>query len=282
MKRILIILTVILFIPLSTVGQNFFFIGENSYPSTETYTLQSNSDINDLDVLFAKDEEKALIIVSSKLVSTVRITGKLIIYLDDGTVVSSNKEVISDNVDDIASTVYELTDKDLSKLKTSNINTIRYEIKSTNFLARPTSVGNHSASNNGDSKIDFPALVTDFFDENKNKKSDSNKEYLVQSNKQSKNVKSAPYELKWEGDIERNPMVQPLPDNIADAEATITIRFEVKPDGTVGRIVPLKEMNPELEREVMRTLRSWRFSRLPSGVPQQSQWATITFRFVVE
>jgi len=94
--------------------------------------------------------------------------------------------------------------------------------------------------------------------------------------------KSAPYELKWEGDIERNPMVQPLPDNTTDSEATITIRFEVKPDGTLGRIIPLKKMNPELEREVMKTLRSWRFSRLPSGVPQQSQWGTITFRFVLE
>lgn len=94
--------------------------------------------------------------------------------------------------------------------------------------------------------------------------------------------KSAPYELSWEGDIDRSPMVQPLPTNIADAEATITIRFEVKPDGTVGQIVPLKKMNPELEREVIQTLRSWRFSRLPSGVPQQSQTGTITFRFVLE
>jgi TonB family protein len=94
--------------------------------------------------------------------------------------------------------------------------------------------------------------------------------------------KSAPYELKWEGDIERNPMVQPLPENTTDEEATITIRFEVKPDGSIGRIIPLKKMNPELEREVMSTLRSWRFSQLPSGVPQQSQWGTITFRFVLE
>lgn len=94
--------------------------------------------------------------------------------------------------------------------------------------------------------------------------------------------KSAPYELQWEGNIERAPMVQPLPSNPTDSEATLTIRFEVKPDGTLGRIVPLKKMNPELEREVMRTLRSWRFSRLPSGVPQQSQWGTITFRFVLE
>lgn len=94
--------------------------------------------------------------------------------------------------------------------------------------------------------------------------------------------KSTPYELNWEGEIERAPMVQPLPENRADEEATITVRFEVKPDGSIGRIIPLRKMNPELEREVMRTLRSWRFSRLPSGVPQQAQWGTITFRFVLE
>jgi|SRR5699024_6259740 len=93
--------------------------------------------------------------------------------------------------------------------------------------------------------------------------------------------KSAPYNLKWEGNIDRSPMVQPLPDNTTGQQATITIRFEVKPDGTVGRIIPRKKMNPELEREVMRTLRSWRFSRLPSGAPQEPQWGTITFRFIV-
>lgn len=92
--------------------------------------------------------------------------------------------------------------------------------------------------------------------------------------------KTSPYELKWEGNIERDPMVQPLPTNTSNNEAVISVKFEVRPDGTVGRIIPLRKMNPELEREVMKTLRSWRFSRLPSGVPQQAQWGTITFRFV--
>jgi TonB family protein len=94
--------------------------------------------------------------------------------------------------------------------------------------------------------------------------------------------KSAPYELKWEGNIERAPQVQPMPSYSAEVEAVITVRFQVKPDGTVGRIIPLKKMNPELEREVISTLRSWRFSQLPSGVPQKAQWGTITFRFVFD
>lgn len=94
--------------------------------------------------------------------------------------------------------------------------------------------------------------------------------------------KSAPYDLQWEGELNRSPMIQPLPDNQTNEEAVITIRFEVHPDGSLGRVIPLKKMNPELEREVMRTLRSWRFSRLPSGAPQEPQWGTITFRFVLE
>jgi len=94
--------------------------------------------------------------------------------------------------------------------------------------------------------------------------------------------RSAPYDLQWEGELDRSPMVQPLPENSTNIEAVITFRFEVNPDGSLGRVFPLKKMNPELEREVRRTLRSWRFSRLPSGVPQEPQWGTITFRFVLD
>ncbi|MEX2462958.1 MAG: TonB family protein [Balneolaceae bacterium] len=94
--------------------------------------------------------------------------------------------------------------------------------------------------------------------------------------------RSAPYDLQWEGELNRSPMVQPLPTNSTNEEAVITIRFEVHPDGSLGRVIPMRKMNPELEREVMRTLRGWRFSRLPSGVPQDAQWGTITFRFVLD
>lgn len=94
--------------------------------------------------------------------------------------------------------------------------------------------------------------------------------------------RSSPYELEWEGDIDRNPVNQPLPEYNVNEEAVIRVRFEVRPDGTVGEMIPLIRMNPALEREVFRTMRSWRFSRLPSGVPQESQWGTITFRFVLD
>ena len=90
------------------------------------------------------------------------------------------------------------------------------------------------------------------------------------------------YELQWEGDIERLPLVQPLPIKLTNSNAVVTVRFEVRPNGTVGRIIPLRKMNAELETEVLRTLRSWRFSRLPTGIPEQTQWGTITFRFITD
>jgi TonB family protein len=76
-------------------------------------------------------------------------------------------------------------------------------------------------------------------------------------------------------------LVQPLPNYQVEVEAVITVRFEVRPDGSVGRIQPIRRSNPELESEITRTLRSWKFSRLPNNTPQESQFGVITFRFVL-
>lgn len=93
---------------------------------------------------------------------------------------------------------------------------------------------------------------------------------------------TSPIEISWEGGIDRVPIVSPLPENTSNSEGVITVRIEVMPGGSVGRVIPLRKINPELEREVMRTLRSWRFSSLPDGVPKNAQSATVTFRFVIE
>src|SRR5690606_8100897 len=168
MKRILILVILAITFTIDTNGQNLVFIGENSFPSTETFTLPSNSDsdfINDLNLVFAKDGEKGLFVVSSKLVSTVRISGKLIIYLNDGTVITCIDKGINDNVDDIATSAYNLTNDELAKMKKSNINTVRYEIKCAECLTNPIYEGNYSASNKGSSEIDFTTVISEFFKE---------------------------------------------------------------------------------------------------------------------
>jgi hypothetical protein len=166
MKKILIILTATLFITLTAKGQNLFFFGEESYPCTETFTLQSNSNSDDVNVVIAKDGKTALFIVSTKPSRESLIRGKLIIYLDDGTVVTCDDREKYDYVDNIASSVYYLTNEQLSKMKNSNINTVRYSLNSRYDITDE----NFSASNKDRStiigsrgKTDVPALITEFF-----------------------------------------------------------------------------------------------------------------------
>ena len=168
MKRILILLILTIFFSINSNGQNFVFIGENSYPSTEKYTFQTNSDkeiINDLKLEFAKDGDKGLVVLSSKLSNSVRISGKLIIYLDDGTVISCVDRGIKDNVNDFAISAYYLTEAELSKMKDSNINTIRYQIECPICGPYNSWEGTYSASNKENSKTDFTKVVTEFYSE---------------------------------------------------------------------------------------------------------------------
>ena len=168
MKRITITLILGLALAVQVNAQNFTFIGENSYPSTERFELVSNSDkedIGNLNLVFAKDGISPLIIVSSKLTDVVKIANKLIIYLDDGTVISCADRGVNDNVDDVATSAYRLTSSEISKMKGSNINTIRYEIVCPVCGAFNYWEGVYSASNKGSSKTDFTEVVERFFEE---------------------------------------------------------------------------------------------------------------------
>ena len=168
MKRLVFILTLVLAFSAKINAQNFTFIGENSYPSTERFELQSNSDkeeISNLNLVFAKDGISPMIIVSSKLTDVVKIANKLIIYLDDGTVISCTDRGINDNVDDIATSAYRLTPSEISKMKKSNINTVRYEIVCPICGVFNIWEGVYSASNKESSKTDFTKVVERFFKE---------------------------------------------------------------------------------------------------------------------
>jgi len=123
-KNVLIYLTAAMFNTIIAEGQNLFFIGEQCYPSSETFRLQSNSNEyhrNDLNVLFAKDGERTLFVASTGAY-TVFFRGKLIIYLDDPTVITL-ADGSYDYVDNIASAAYYLPTEELRKMIKSNINT---------------------------------------------------------------------------------------------------------------------------------------------------------------
>ena len=149
-------MTAVLLANLTAKGQNLFLIGEKSYPCTNAITLESNSDDRyDLDVFLAKDGKSGLFAVGRKSILGEEFTGKLIIYLADGNVLTCNNSEISERVDDSAKALYNLTDDQLNKLKTSNIHTVKYT------LAR-LGEQNYSASNKG---VETSVLISKFFSE---------------------------------------------------------------------------------------------------------------------
>ena len=152
-------------------AQNLFFIGEKSFPSTETFEMKSNSDYHysDLDVLIAKDADKGLIVVSTEIMGGgVRIKGKIIIYLDDGTVITCIDRNRFDFINNIATTIYSLTSDELDKMKESNINTIRFTLKCYECI-ESTEEGTFSASNKDSNssysrtRADVPKLINTLF-----------------------------------------------------------------------------------------------------------------------
>ncbi len=168
MKRILIT-TATLFTTLTIYGQHLLFFGENSYPCTETFTLKTNSsDQNDLEMLFAKADTNAIFAVKIKVKDEI-FCGKFIIYLDDGSVISCADSESYDYVDGIAIALYSLTDEQLNKMSTSNINSVRFALRSVN--SQPSYIGDKftasnivdSATTSGTRKTDVPSLLTKFY-----------------------------------------------------------------------------------------------------------------------
>jgi Gram-negative bacterial TonB protein C-terminal len=79
---------------------------------------------------------------------------------------------------------------------------------------------------------------------------------------------------------ERQVIFQPPPPNVTvEGESEIELRFWILPNGAVGRVVPVKKLDPRLEALAINYLRNWRFSPLPSEAPQDEQWGIIPFKF---
>ncbi|WP_089721000.1 energy transducer TonB family protein [Candidatus Entotheonella palauensis] len=89
-------------------------------------------------------------------------------------------------------------------------------------------------------------------------------------------------ELGIQGPVaKREPLSQPaLPEVVVVTDSEITLKFWVRPDGVVSRIVTVRKDNTELEAAAIRYLSGWRFSPLLPHEAQEEQWGTITVRFL--
>lgn len=66
-------------------------------------------------------------------------------------------------------------------------------------------------------------------------------------------------------------------------ELSVTIRFEVLPDGGVraGAVTRKTSGFPEVDRAAVEAVRSWRFERLAPGTKTEPVWGDVTFRFLM-
>ena len=126
MKKFILLL---LLIPFISFSQNLTFIGENSYPSTIEFEFENREE--DLFITFLKDNENILIMLKTEdaldfLKPT--IDGKMIMYLNNGTVISSSAPSYKDYVNEFCISIYPIAESDINDLLFSEINSIRYAI----------------------------------------------------------------------------------------------------------------------------------------------------------
>lgn len=132
MKKLVVLIGWIILISSQVYSQNNFLIGETVYPCTEEFSLTQNSEFmyEPVNFIFAKNKETVMLVVSIKVMGGgVRIKGNLIIYLDDNSIITCKDSGKFDYVDQIATTIYTVTNQQLNKFKTVNINKIRYTLK---------------------------------------------------------------------------------------------------------------------------------------------------------
>ncbi len=75
-------------------------------------------------------------------------------------------------------------------------------------------------------------------------------------------------DIEWGGGGNRTVLSKHIPKfpRGVKTSAQITLRFEVLPDGTVSKIIPLQKADPELEKAAIEALRKWRFNPLNNDV----------------
>ena len=91
--------------------------------------------------------------------------------------------------------------------------------------------------------------------------------------------RASPFDIEG---LDRTRLHGPLPQYTEKVNATIEVKITVNPQGRVIGQQIVRKANPSLERSVRKALRQWRFNRLPSGAPQETQTGVVTFRFRLE
>ncbi|MFC1554345.1 hypothetical protein ACFL7D_06905 [candidate division KSB1 bacterium] len=91
-----------------------------------------------------------------------------------------------------------------------------------------------------------------------------------------------PYEISWEGGNRQvvTEKIPVFPEGIYK-EVKLSFKIEVLPDGSIKNILPLQKGEATLESITKTALKQWMFSKLEKSAPQENQYGTIKFRFIL-
>jgi protein TonB len=89
------------------------------------------------------------------------------------------------------------------------------------------------------------------------------------------------FDINWGGHGTRRIYNYPLPSypEGVEKEFNVRLRFTIRPDGTVGTIMPLTKGDTRLENAAINSLRQWRFEPLSPSQKQIEQTAVIVFPY---
>jgi protein TonB len=93
------------------------------------------------------------------------------------------------------------------------------------------------------------------------------------------------YSFNWGaggGGGARKPLIYPDPVYNTQEEGIITLTITISPGGTVTKVVPAPTTKMTLRRNAMNAIRNWKFSPLPSNVPQEDQVVTMDITFILK
>jgi hypothetical protein len=134
MKR-LAILTLIVISSSYTFSQNQIFIGTKSYEATPSWKFSPAKRTfidDDINIQVGKISTSGIIMLSvASEFGRASISGIVLIYLSNGTVLSMTKKIASDYANDRISVIYSLNSNDINAMKENDIINVRFNYTDT-------------------------------------------------------------------------------------------------------------------------------------------------------
>jgi TonB family protein len=91
--------------------------------------------------------------------------------------------------------------------------------------------------------------------------------------------------IDWGGEGGRRLLsgrIPKYPEGLTDKQMVVVLQFTVFPDGSVGRIIPVRKTDEYLEHAAIAALQTWRFEALPPQVNKKMQVGKVPFNFKLE